>query len=32
MTAGLGPEPPFTQTPRFHEQDAVAQADTGTFD
>jgi hypothetical protein len=32
MTAGLGPEPPFTHTPRLHEHDASAQAATGTFD
>jgi hypothetical protein len=31
MTAGLGPEPPFTHMPRLHEHDAAAQADTGTF-
>jgi hypothetical protein len=28
-TAGLGPEPPFTYTPRLHEHDAAAQADPG---
>jgi hypothetical protein len=32
MTAGLGPEPPLMHTPRLHEHDASAQADTGTFD
>jgi hypothetical protein len=32
MTAGLGPEPPFTHTPRLHEHDASAQAAIGTFD
>ena len=29
--AGLGPEPPFTHTPRLHEHDAAAQVNTGTF-
>jgi hypothetical protein len=29
--AGLGPEPPFKHTPRLHEHDAAAQADTGTL-
>jgi fatty acid desaturase len=31
MTAGLGPEPPLTYTPRLHEHDAAAQAATGTL-
>jgi hypothetical protein len=31
MTAGLGLEPPFTDTPRLHEHDASAQAATGTL-
>jgi hypothetical protein len=29
MTAGLGPEPPFTHTPRLHEHDAAAQQPPG---
>ena len=32
LTAGLGPEPPLTHTPRLHEHEAYAQAATGTFD
>ena len=31
MTAGLGPEPPFTHMPRLHEHDAPAQVDTGAL-
>jgi hypothetical protein len=31
LTAGLGPKSPFTHTPRLHEHDADAQADTGTL-
>ena len=30
--AGLGPEPPFTHTPRLPEHGAAAQVNTGTFE
>jgi hypothetical protein len=28
ITAGLGPEPPFMHTPRLHEYDSAARAET----